>query len=322
MKIRTLFGSVVMILIFTVFANAQDPGAPPDPASADQPKLSAPARIRVGSNVQVAKILHQVMPVYPPIAKTAHITGTILLHAIIAKDGSVKDLTYVSGPPLLMKSAMDAVKQWVYQPTLLNGSPVEVDTTISVIFTLGGAGNPPSEGSSSAVTAKAIDPQLKEDILQLMQITHMKDTATEGARSVMKGIRPTIVQSLPNTPKREEIADAYLEKLVALFDTKSFTNGVIAVYAKYFSDDDVKALTQFYQTPAGQRLNAALPKLMGEMEGVGRQLATDNMAGIWRDLCNSYPELKGKTSVCPADSEKNSLLLDPRVPNGEVVSVA
>jgi protein TonB len=60
------------------------------------------------------------------------------LHAVIAKDGSVEDLQYVSGPPLLMKAAMDAVRQWRYQPTQLNGEPVEVDTTISVVFTLGG----------------------------------------------------------------------------------------------------------------------------------------------------------------------------------------
>jgi periplasmic protein TonB len=102
------------------------------------PPKATPARIRVGGNVQAAKMVRQIMPVYPPIAKTAHIAGTVVLHAVIAKDGSVEDLQYVSGPPLLMKSAMDAVKQWRYQPTQLNGDPVEVDTTISVVFTLGG----------------------------------------------------------------------------------------------------------------------------------------------------------------------------------------
>jgi protein TonB len=102
------------------------------------PPKATPARIRVGGNVQAAKMVRQIMPVYPPIAKTAHISGTVVLHAVIAKDGSVEDLQYVSGPPLLMKSAMDAVKQWRYQPTQLNGDPVEVDTTISVVFTLGG----------------------------------------------------------------------------------------------------------------------------------------------------------------------------------------
>jgi len=95
-------------------------------------------RIRVGGNVQQAKMIRQVQPVYPQIAKTAHVSGTVILHAIIAKDGSVQELQYISGPPLLMKNAMDAVRQWRYQPTLLNGEPVEVDTTISVIFTLGG----------------------------------------------------------------------------------------------------------------------------------------------------------------------------------------
>ena len=104
---------------------------PPPPKPTQQ-------RIRVGGNVQSAKMIRQVQPVYPQIAKTAHVQGTILLHAIIAKDGSVQELTYVSGPPLLMKAAQDAVREWRYQPTLLNGEPVEVETTISVIFTLGG----------------------------------------------------------------------------------------------------------------------------------------------------------------------------------------
>src|ERR1700684_4066060 len=102
------------------------------------PARVAPSRIRVGGNVAQANLIHQVTPTYPAIAKTAHISGTILLHAIIGKDGTVQNLQYISGPPLLMQSAMDAVKQWRYKPTLLNGDPVDVDTTISVVFTLGG----------------------------------------------------------------------------------------------------------------------------------------------------------------------------------------
>jgi periplasmic protein TonB len=105
-------------------------GPPPPPKTVE--------RIRVGGNVQQANLIHQVMPVYPEIAKTAHIQGTVILHAIIAKDGTVQELQYISGPPLLMRSAMDAVRQWRYRPTLLNGEPVQVDTTISVVFTLGG----------------------------------------------------------------------------------------------------------------------------------------------------------------------------------------
>jgi len=102
------------------------------------PKPAAPTRVRVGGNVQEAMLKQKVTPNYPQIAKAARVQGTIVLHAIIAKDGSIQELQYISGPPLLMKEAMDAVRQWRYQPTMLNGEPVEVDTTISVVFSLGG----------------------------------------------------------------------------------------------------------------------------------------------------------------------------------------
>lgn len=77
------------------------------------------------------------MPIYPQLAKQAHIEGTVVLHAIIAKDGTISNLQFISGHPLLMKAAIDAVRQWQYKPTLLNGESVEVDTTITVVFTLG-----------------------------------------------------------------------------------------------------------------------------------------------------------------------------------------
>lgn len=106
--------------------------APPPP-----PRPATPARIRVGGAVQAASLVKQVKPEYPPIAKSAHVSGTVTLRAIIAKDGSVEQLQFVSGPPLLMASAMSAVKEWKYKPTTLNGQPVEVDTTVQVVFSLG-----------------------------------------------------------------------------------------------------------------------------------------------------------------------------------------
>ena len=104
--------------------------APPPP----KPKQSGP--LRVGGNVQAAKIINRVQPVYPPLARQTRISGTVRLHAIISKDGTIQQLEVVSGHPLLQQSALDAVRQWRYQPTLLNGEPVEVDTTIDVIFSL------------------------------------------------------------------------------------------------------------------------------------------------------------------------------------------
>jgi periplasmic protein TonB len=100
------------------------------------PPAATPNRIKVGGDVQSASLVKQVTPEYPGIAKSAHVSGTVTLHAIISKDGSIEKLEYVSGPPLLMASAMSAVKEWRYRPTMLNGQPVEVDTTVQVVFSL------------------------------------------------------------------------------------------------------------------------------------------------------------------------------------------
>ena len=87
-------------------------------------------------HVQAAHLVNRVQPVYPPLARQTRISGTVKLHAIIGKNGAVEQLQVVSGHPLLVQSALDAVRQWRYQPTLLNGEPVEVDTEIDVIFSL------------------------------------------------------------------------------------------------------------------------------------------------------------------------------------------
>lgn len=105
-------------------------GGPPPPKE-------APKRIVVGGNVQMASVIHQLRPVYPPLARQARIQGTVKLSAVISREGTIQELQVISGHPLLVQSALDAVRQWRYRPTLLNGEPVEVSTTIDVIFTLG-----------------------------------------------------------------------------------------------------------------------------------------------------------------------------------------
>jgi protein TonB len=106
--------------------------APPPPP----PKATTPKRIRVGGQVEAARLIFQPKPEYPPLAKMARIQGTVKLEAIISKDGTIQDLKVLSGHPLLVKSALEAVQRWRYQPTLLNGEPVEVVTEIDVNFTL------------------------------------------------------------------------------------------------------------------------------------------------------------------------------------------
>ena len=93
-------------------------------------------RLTIGGNVQQTKLISQSRPTYPPDAKVAHIQGVVKLRALIGKDGTIQNLEVISGEPVLVQSALDAVRQWVYQPTLLNGEPVEVITQIDVNYTL------------------------------------------------------------------------------------------------------------------------------------------------------------------------------------------
>lgn len=85
----------------------------------------------------MAKLIRKVIPAYPMLARSARISGVVHLIGTIAKDGTIRNLQLVDGNPLLTRAAMEAVEQWVYQPTLLNGEPVEVIAPIEVNFTLG-----------------------------------------------------------------------------------------------------------------------------------------------------------------------------------------
>ena len=93
-------------------------------------------RIRVGAVVQQSNLLTSVHPIYPPLAQQARIQGVVRFNALIGKDGHVANVALISGHPLLVSAAEEAVKQWVYRPTLLNGDPIEVATVVDVQFTL------------------------------------------------------------------------------------------------------------------------------------------------------------------------------------------
>ncbi len=98
--------------------------------------VAKPGPMRVGGDVQSAKLIYQVRPPYPPLAKQTRTQGTVRLQAVIARDGSIQNLALSSGHPLLVPAAMEAVRQWRYRPTTLNGETVEVLTQIDVNFTL------------------------------------------------------------------------------------------------------------------------------------------------------------------------------------------
>jgi periplasmic protein TonB len=97
---------------------------------------ATPQRVRISQGVTKGLLIHRVEPPYPPLAKAARVQGDVLLKAIINRDGDIQDLQLISGHPMLVPGAIAAVKQWRYKPYLLNGQPVEVETTVTVIFTL------------------------------------------------------------------------------------------------------------------------------------------------------------------------------------------
>jgi protein TonB len=92
--------------------------------------------LRISSGVAASIAIEQMLPLYPAIAREAHIQGTVVLAATISKSGTVDDLRVVSGPPILRQAALNAVSQWRYRPYLLNGEPVAVETTVNVVFNL------------------------------------------------------------------------------------------------------------------------------------------------------------------------------------------
>ena len=127
-------------------------------------QAEGPTKIRVGGNVQAVNLIEKVTPVYPPLAKEARIQGLVRFTVTIGKDGKVQDVQLVSGHPLLVEAAQQAVSQWVYKPTLLNGNPVEIVTTVDVNFTLGDP--PPAAGPGDARLER-----LLEELQTLRQAT-------------------------------------------------------------------------------------------------------------------------------------------------------
>jgi TonB family protein len=119
------------VLALGMHANAASGGS-------DSNAAKAPKQLTVSSEKMSHNLLNKVVPVYPPAAKKAKIQGKVVLDAVIGTDGNVENLRVISGPQELQQSALDAVRQWTYKPYLLNGDPVEVETTINIIYNLEG----------------------------------------------------------------------------------------------------------------------------------------------------------------------------------------
>jgi protein TonB len=105
--------------------------------AAPKVKAEAPKKVNISGGVATGLLLQKTVPLYPPIAKAARVQGTVVLQATISKTGTIENLRVISGNAMLQAAAVSAVQQWRYRPYLLNGEPVEVETTVNVVFTLG-----------------------------------------------------------------------------------------------------------------------------------------------------------------------------------------
>ncbi|HUI41759.1 MAG TPA: TonB family protein [Terriglobia bacterium] len=319
MKTRAM---VLMILVTMCggAARAQSPSSPAGlrgaPQSADEqadtqgtepPAL--PKRIRVGGNVMEAKLVNKVVPAYPPPAKMAHVEGTVILNAVIGRDGAVKDLKIVSGHPLLAQAAVDAVRRWRYQTTLLNGDPVEVETEIDVNFTLArsdAAGTPANltvdaeRVKAEKAALDAVDPATVADIRQMVDLAGVKAQMVRVMNVLMGQLRPLMIGKLPASDYREQLIDEVIANMTQRFSTDEFIDLYIPVMARHFSDDEIKGIIAFYESPVGRHYVQEQPAVSGEFQAEMTehwqkvdmpQLMSEMMQKIKAD----HPELEEKT---------------------------
>jgi len=272
----------------------------------------------VGNQTAAAQLVQRFEPVYPELAIETRVSGTVRLHAILAKDGSVEQLEVVSGHPLLVQSAMDAVKHWKYRPTLLDGEAVEVDTLIDVVYSLTNGGS--QQAASQTKLYGRVSPELRADVIQLLKANHAQEKAAEATSAILQRMRPQMFPHIKDETLRGKITDAYVTKFLEVFKKDEFQEGIVVAYAKYFDDDDVKELAKFYESRLGQKFNEAVPNLTADMMELGQKLAQDSLPRILKELCKEYPDaLGGQLPDCPApDVEKKSQLLpEVRKPLGD-----
>jgi TonB family protein len=310
---RIIWIGFAAALIFPALTLAQQ-SIPPNadnPSSTHQepaPSEATPIpRMPIEGDLMVKDLLKKVPPEYPAEALAAKISGTVVFHAILATNGSVKEVQVVSGPPQLVAAATNAVKQWKYRTFTLNGQPAEIDTTISVVFSL----------ADPAGTGKIIDPQLRADIVHMYYSMRGFDAAEQTFEDEFNRVRRELVEASPSLdPNQQQIMQAYTRGFFTTIRLPAFVDGIVAIYAKHFTDEKIKAIDQFYQSPVGQRFALQSPDVNAENTTLGRKFATDHIPGVLAELCEEFPELQSDEKLCPsAPTGSQSRLMSPSRPN-------
>jgi TonB family protein len=245
-----------------------------------------PQRLRVGGEVMKAKLVQQVEPVYPPLAKNARIQGTVRLQVVISPEGSVDEMTVMSGHPLLVQQAMEAVRLWRYEPTLLNGAPVSVVSTVDVLFSLNGGDT--AEPSESV----EIPPSFEADVRRLLDVTGAHKSWSQLAKATVESAQSRLVGELPPGTRGQQIFARFTQKLNAALDSDEYVKAIIAFYATRFSQEDVIELIRFFETPTGHRFASVMPQLNRALTAASEARLQFEVSRILRELKEEFPELK------------------------------
>jgi TonB family protein len=187
---RNLLAPVLLLFTLTSLAAAQ----------------AVPQRVRAGESFMADHLVKKVDPIYPPLAKQARIQAVVVLKVVISKSGDVENIQLVSGHPMLAPAAIEAVKQWKYTPYLLNGDPVEVETKVTVNFTLS---DKPAEGTSGDATGRGFSGVISPD---QGNAAHLVPQRLRVSQNVEQGLLVTKVN--PQYP--QEAKDQHIQGAVVL----------------------------------------------------------------------------------------------------------
>jgi len=276
------------------------------PIGGPQENSARPMRIRVAANVP--KAISQTAPVYPQGAMDQGVEGNVILHIIIGTDGAVKESSALSGPTLLVQSAIDAVAQWKYQPIRLNGNPLEQDSTVTLNYVLGPpptvtVNNRPLSAFSPEATElrrqgqprplPAVDPNTAADIRRLLEATGMRNAVTAFFGSDLLAIRAQILKDLPANVDREKVANCFQQELQKRIASGEVLDAVIPIYAKHLTHEEIKSFLAFYESPVGRRYAQEAPSLMWEVHDAAAPYWMNTvLPEIFQEMSAEYPELR------------------------------
>lgn len=243
-------------------------------------------RVRVSTEVQEKHLTKKVAPEYPPLAKKARIQGWVRMQAIIGHDGSIAQLEVISGHPLLVQNALEAARRWQYEPTLLNGEPVEVETTIDVVFAL--ADEPGSHAEKPPPTKAE---SLEEETNRLFNVGRGEEAVAKARATVAENpedteVRLVLARLLITTNRRDEAISELREVLRYKPDNNDIRYMLFTMLLE--ADRVPEAIGEFHEM---RRYDEPPVRAIGQMGGaLYRTMRPEAAEAEFRLLVQNHPD--------------------------------